>query len=292
MRIRIFQINPERDKERLRFAGLDELKKLHGNAAIDPSIYGEVFRGDLDCADPEEIFDIFNTSFSNSRFKTVGHPLFRGRSMSVSDIVLIEGCAPLLEGVIRFYSPSGSCTTASYNDPDLFAADLENALADNLEIQVNDYRGKEIPVIENGAYFCDSVGFPKVDFDPSLAHRPDDLLQIVYVEPGRPPFVSDVGSDLRSMQKAVDGLIEPIYNRDGTLLIANEESKLIGMDGNRRVDGSIIAGPFFVVGDSGESFRSLTDTETHRYMERFAQPEDISQEEVQEDSGFTFMAWR
>ena len=229
MQIRIFQISPEFDKERLRFAGLDELEKLHGNAAIDSSIYEEVFRGDLDCADPEEIFDLFSTPSSNSQFQTVGHPLFRGRSMSVSDIVLIEGGAPFLEGVIRFYSPSGSCTTASYNDSDLFAVDLEKALADKLEIQVDDHRGRNIPVIENGAYFCDSVGFPKVDFDPSLAHKPDDLLQIVYVEPGKPPFISDVGSDLHSMQKAVGGLIEPIYNRDGTLLIANEESNLIGL---------------------------------------------------------------
>lgn len=132
----------------------------------------------------------------------------------------------------------------------------------------------------------------KVDFDANLAHRPDDLLRIVYVEPGKPPFVSDVRNDLASMQKAVGGRIEPIYNRDGTVLIANEESKLIGLEGNRRVEGSIIAGPFFVVGDNGEDFRSLTDAETQRYMERFVQPEDISQEEIEEDSGFTLMAWK
>ena len=181
MQIRIFQISPEHDKERLRFAGLDELEKLHGNTNIDSSIYEEVFRGDLECADPEEIFDIFNTSSNNSRIQTVGHPLFRGHSMSVSDIVVIEGGAPLLEGVIRFYSASGSCTTASYCDPDLFAADLEKAHANNLEFQANDYRGRNIPVIESGAYFCDRVGFPKVDFDPALANKPENLMQIVFL---------------------------------------------------------------------------------------------------------------
>ena len=132
LQIRIFQISPEHDKGRLRFAGLDELEKLHGNANIDSSIYEEVFHGDLDCADPEEIFEIFNASSTKSQIQTVGHPLFRGRSMSVSDIVVIEGGAPLLEGVIRFYSASGSCTTASYSDPDLFAADLEKAHANLL----------------------------------------------------------------------------------------------------------------------------------------------------------------
>ena len=70
--------------------------------------------------------------------------------------------------------------------------------------------------------------------------------------------------------------------------VGNEESKLRGMDGNRRIgDGSsIMAGPFFVCGDSGESFRSLTDEEVTKYMARFAQPEDISPEEVEADMGF------
>lgn len=283
MQIRIFQINSDRDKERLKFSGTDELKKLHGNADIDPALYDEVFRGDLDCADPEEVFDIFNRE---------SHPLFRGHSLSVSDVVLIEGNAPLLAGVIRQYSASGSCTTASYTDPELFAADMAKAYEQKQDVQVDDYRGQNIPVIENGAYFCDRIGFSKVEFDPTQTHKPDDLLQIVYVEPGRAPFVSDVGRDLRSMQKAVRGLIEPIYNRDGTLLIANEESKLLGMEGNRHINGSIIAGPFFIVGDDSEELRSLTDSEVERYMKRFAQPENISHEEVEEDTGLTFMAWK
>ena len=64
----------------------------------------------------------------------------------------------------------------------------------------------------------------------------------------------------------------------------------MGMQGNRRIgDGSsIIAGPFFICGDTGEDFRSLTDAEVDRYMERFAEPEDISKEEVQNDMGFQF----
>ena len=83
------------------------------------------------------------------------------------------------------------------------------------------------------------------------------------------------------------GHIEPIYLGDGTVLVGNEEAKLMGMEGNRRVGDSIIAGPFFIVGEDGDDFRSLTDEETQRYMERFAQPEQISQREVQEDMGFT-----
>lgn len=109
------------------------------------------------------------------------------------------------------------------------------------------------------------------------------------VEPHKAPYIADVAHTLEAEQKAVgDGLIEPIDNYDGTCLVGNEESKLRGMDGNRRIgDGSsIMAGPFFVCGDSGESFRSLTDEEVTRYMARFAEPEDISPEEVEADMGF------
>lgn len=63
------------------------------------------------------------------------------------------------------------------------------------------------------------------------------------------------------------------------------------MDGNRRLNGDVIAGPFFVVGTDGENFRSLTDAEVERYKQRFAKIENISPEEVQAHMGFTFFAW-
>ena len=72
--------------------------------------------------------------------------------------------------------------------------------------------------------------------------------------------------------------------------ICNEEGKLLGMEGNRRIPGDVLAGPFFVVGDAGETFRSLTEEELERYRERFAEIEDISPQEVQAATGFFFCA--
>ena len=54
---------------------------------------------------------------------------------------------------------------------------------------------------------------------------------------------------------------------------------------------SIIAGPFFVCGETLDDFRSLTDEETQKYLERFSEPEDISRAEVEADMGFTFYSW-
>lgn len=113
--------------------------------------------------------------------------------------------------------------------------------------------------------------------------------RVVYVEPGKPAVEKKIGTDLQGLQAEVGGLIECIYNRDGTIIVANDEGKLLGMEGNRRLgNGSIIAGPFFVIGDADENFRSLTDAEVSRYLQVYAKPQQISQREVQADMGFTF----
>lgn len=115
-------------------------------------------------------------------------------------------------------------------------------------------------------------------------------MRIVMVEPGKPAYVTEIPHTLEAEQKAVGGLIEIVYLDDGGILVCNDEGKLRGLEGNRRLDnGSIIAGPFFIVGDGGEDFRSLTDPEVNRYLQKYAQPEQISQREVQADMGFTFM---
>lgn len=223
MNIKIFQINYERDKNRVKFLHYEHLDSFQDTKDINASIYDEVFSGDVDCSGLEDVFQKFNTE---------GHPLHRGHSLSVSDIVTTE----------------------------------------------------------DGAYYCDSVGFQKVDFDESLTQKPDNLMRIVYVEPHRSPYISEIEHKLESEQKAVGGLIEIIDNDDGTLIVCNDESKLIGMEGNRYLDDghSIIAGPFFVCGAAEDDFRGLTDEEVVKYMDRFKEPEDISQDEVESDMGITF----
>lgn len=115
-------------------------------------------------------------------------------------------------------------------------------------------------------------------------------LTVVMVEPHKTPYVTEITDELSALQRCVGGYIEVVGNGDGTLIICNEEGKLQGLEGNRRIrDGaSIIAGTFFVVGDDGENFRSLTESEVTRYMDRFKNPEDIDQDEVEADMGITF----
>ena len=117
------------------------------------------------------------------------------------------------------------------------------------------------------------------------ALQEENLLAVVFVELHKKPVIRKLRNEYEDISHAVGGLIEHIYQEDGTILVANEESKLLGMDGNRRIhDGkSILAGPFFVVGDDGEEYRSLTEAEIKKYMERFDEIEEITPEEAADD---------
>ena len=109
----------------------------------------------------------------------------------------------------------------------------------------------------------------------------NNKLRVVMVEPGKPAYETEIDNTLEAEQKAVGGDIEVVPLSDETLLICNEEGKLNGMQGNRRIGKDVIAGQFFIVGEDGDEFRSLTDEEVTESLKRFAEPEEISQEDVE-----------
>lgn len=110
----------------------------------------------------------------------------------------------------------------------------------------------------------------------------NEHMKVVLVEPHEKPRVIEIENSLEAEQAVVKGLIEISYFRDddNCVLISNEEAKLIGMEGNRRTDAGIIAGPFFICGVTEDSFRGLNDEEVQKYLEKFDQPEEISAEEI------------
>ena len=81
MRVKIYQIDFERDKGRAKFLDMEGLEKFTHSSKVDPDIYQEVFNGELDPMGLEDIYVQFNRE---------GHPLHRGHSMSVSDVVVID----------------------------------------------------------------------------------------------------------------------------------------------------------------------------------------------------------
>lgn len=104
-------------------------------------------------------------------------------------------------------------------------------------------------------------------------------MRVLMIEPNKKPYVTEIGNVLRSMQKAVGGLIEPINLEDDIIMVDNEEGKLIGLEGNRRVGRDIIAGTFFICGSNEEGdFVSLTEDQIKKYSDRFKEPEHYTPE--------------
>ena len=113
-------------------------------------------------------------------------------------------------------------------------------------------------------------------------------ITVLMVEPGEHPMVTTLKNDLDSLQKAVSigtdyqGLIEVIGIEDGILVLCNEEGKLLGLEGNRRIGHDVIAGVFYVIAEDGQgNFKSLPKAAIEKYKERFWEPEEYSQSDVE-----------
>ena len=229
MRIKIYQINSDRDNNNVKFFGYDSLQKLQGSTDIDSGIYKNVFYGDVDGDDLEDIYAIFNMDRV---------PTLQGHNLSVSDVVEVIDC-----------------------DNEIF-------------------KGK--------CFFCDSIGYKTIDFDTSKCEEMNGL-KCIYITPHHTPIELNLEvNEYKVLRDAVKGTIEITRPFDDDIaIVGNDEAKLIGMEGNRRVGNGIYAGPMLIVGDNGgEDFVALSQEQVDRYMERFAQPEEISQEETESDVGF------
>ena len=89
MEIKIYQINMDRDANRIAFSGLSQLEKYQGSPEIDSGVYDEVFSGEVSCTGLEDMFRMFNLE----------HPQgYSGRSLSVSDIVQVVSSTDVVPG--------------------------------------------------------------------------------------------------------------------------------------------------------------------------------------------------
>lgn len=94
----------------------------------------------------------------------------------------------------------------------------------------------DAPEIEAGFYFCDSVGFQRVDFDPSQAQIKEAAMRVVICEPGKQARIAYIQPGLESLQRVVGGYIEPYYAfEEEVCIVCNEEGKINGMPANRAV---------------------------------------------------------
>jgi len=227
MKIEIYQIKEE-EKRKAMAEKLADRPAFTAPEPVDASAYRRVFMGDVECASPYEVLFKFNT---------VGHRLFRGDQMGLSDVIRMETDS----GTVHF--------------------------------------------------LYDSLGVSLIEFDSEKVQKSDDCIRVLVVEPHMAPYESEIENTLEGQQRAVEGLIQYLYNGDGTITVINDESKINGMEGNRRIKGDVLVGPVFIAGDTGENLCSLTDEQMAFYAERFAEPEEISREEIEEHCQIMFFSW-
>ena len=293
MKVNIYQLDGEKDKNRVKFCGYEETEK-HGG--VIPENYKCVFHGYVNAKDLDDIYAIFNI-FGESYTTT-----FQGHSLSVSDIVEIEGDIPEIYGKIDYLYRANDFETKVgetryFTNPDAYEAEIQESRYCGRPIQAEILEDQHIKLTETGCFFCDNVGWKKIDFDTVQTAEMDGV-RMLMILPHRPPVVTYVKDNLHDLQMAVsdhgeEALIEYTYPfDDDCMVLGNEEAKLNGMEGNRRLYGSIYAGPIYITRDDGVGgLCSLTDEQVQQYSEMFAEPHDISDEETQADYGFTFFNW-
>ena len=104
-------------------------------------------------------------------------------------------------------------------------------------------------------------------------------MRVVIVEPGKYACVAKIDNTLQAEQAVVGGLIDAIcpWPEDKVCLILNDKGKIIPLEPNRVLPEyeDVVFGTFFICGDGGDDFCSLTDAQARRYLERFRRPEII-----------------
>lgn len=218
MNVKLYQIDMERDQNRICFMDYSSLPQFQHTQAIDCAIYDKVFDGELQTESLEGLYEIFN----------LHHPEgYHGRSMSVSDVV-----------------------------------------------QISDAKGTA-----DGFYFCDSIGFKPVSFEPGKAKDITNTIRVVLCEPDKVARIANIDASLTGMQKVVEGSIEAFYPfEEQVCIVCNEEGKINGMPLNRAVYANgemvdIMAGPFFICDCSGSKFDSLSTEQLIKYRKIFQRPE-------------------
>ena len=115
----------------------------------------------------------------------------------------------------------------------------------------------------------------------------EPMIRVLKIEPHKEPQVIHIKNSLESLQKEVDGYLEIVVLSPTAMMVYNEEGKIIGLEGNRRFNNDVIVGNIIIAGiDDNRDTCSLSDAELKTYMERFKQPEEISQEEIDSTSTF------
>jgi len=161
---------------------------LEPGQAIDPSIYDEVFDGEVDCADLGAVFQLFHNRSPEG---------YRGREMDTGDVVQVLRCDTEVYGKIRWYIAPDQYEDCSYYDQWTFEHAMEEAADVGACIEVERLAGQHVPAAAPGCYYLGKEDFEPVAFDAEQAQVAAEDFAVEEAQ-AQVPFVSEkteVGRD-------------------------------------------------------------------------------------------------
>ena len=298
MKITIYQINMDRDKDRVCFLAYENLKKFQGSEQINSTIYDKVFTGEVDCKGLEDVYRLFNLNQPKG---------YKGRSLSVSDVVEIEsgeaengfyfcdsfGFKPVAFDIVN----TKDRTEQEASNMNIEQIKSEYPIGTKIELINMDGESRMFPGMTGEVTDVDDLGqiHMKWDNGSSLALNMEvdsfkkvdtaDKISVLLVQPGKYPKMIEIEDSLESMQNVVGGDIEEYMPfEDEVAIICNEEGKINGMPLNRAIYDSdkeivdIISGDFFVAFApiDSDKFLSLPGNMADKYHQLFKYPEHFT----------------
>lgn len=115
-------------------------------------------------------------------------------------------------------------------------------------------------------------------------------ISVVMVEPSKYPKIVKIKTGLENLQEAVGGLIEIVDIEEDICILCNEEGKLIGLEGNRRIGDDILVGTFYICGSNknGELV-SLKPKQAEKYIHFFWELQCFTKEDIEASIRFDFI---
>ena len=273
----IYQINTDRDNNRVCFLGLDTLERFQHSKEVDPVLYDRVYDGKLDCNSLETIYEKFN----------IDHPAdYKGRSLSVSDVVEIRESDTLNPGF--YFVDSIGFKSISFDkslckEPVAIICNEEgkvNGLTPNRAVY-GEPQAVEMTFAEMRSRFCEAENEGKehlsgyIVFTQDSFDKPYDERSRTYgVSSNNKAFQAGMGG-YSIFGSCLDGT-DPCVRLDGYMFGENawKIEKCYMMEPSREML-DIICGKFFIAYApfDAERFQSLPPDLAEKYREKFKYPE-------------------
>lgn len=231
MKIKIYQINAKRDLNRLMFENTNVIKAITGTDNVDAKIYDLVY---VNNNMPETDLDGIFYNFNYNRPKD-----FRGRSLSVSDVIGIENAESMKTG---YYF-------------------------------VNNFGFKKIEFDAELSQISDKINNP-VKQIKVLYITPHKAPEIITINDNLDDLQNIVGGHIEIIHPYDDN-VAIVCNEEGKILgLPLNRAIYTNMQENSRNMIDIIAGPFIIVGtpEWSEEFESLDDEQIKKYYQLYKTP--------------------